>query len=99
MNVESIIAQFSRSMTNSRYPRLTISWANSLKFPLFRKLPLPSTFTQTAGPFTPTWIDDCTAELLTIQDRHPRCQLDHSQRYERFSATIRPFSINKQRQA
>jgi hypothetical protein len=27
-----------------------------------RKLPLPSTRTQTAGPFTPTKIDDCTAE-------------------------------------
>src|SRR3954470_19989854 len=74
MKVESIMAQFSRSITNSRYPRLTISWANSFKLPLFRKLPRPSTLTQTAGPFTPTRIEDCTVIVSRIQDLPDACQ-------------------------
>src|SRR5437870_8803017 len=88
MNVESIIAQCSRSITNSRYPRLTISCANSFRLPLFRKLPLPSTRTQTAGPFTPTRIDDCTTEYLRIQDRHRHCQIADASQPQGFAPLL-----------
>src|SRR5438270_13850726 len=87
MKVESIIAQFSKSTINSRYPRLTISRANSFRLPLLRKFPFPSTFTQTTGPFTPTWIEDCTAESLKIQDRQPHCQ----------TADARPIAVSQVR--
>jgi len=47
MKVESITGQLRRSTTNSRWPRLTISLANSFTPALLRNEPLPSTLIQT----------------------------------------------------
>src|SRR5678816_3943292 len=75
MNVESIMAQSAKSTTNSRYPRSNISRANSLRLPLLRKLPLPSTFTHTDGPLTPTRIDEATVTLSN--DTSPKPMLSN----------------------
>src|SRR5205085_7827215 len=55
-----------QSLTNSRNPRLTISFANSFGPVLFKNDPFPSTRTQTVRLAVPTRMEGCAVTWLEL---------------------------------